>query len=359
MRTLEIRRFALALAFAAVAASAAPPVATSAEPAGAISPAQVTTVVAAAVKALGGYIFPDVGARASARLRARLPDYRKLTDPTALAAAMNADLAEITHDKHVRVSYPNEAPDESSGPPSAAEVRAQHLQELAQNEGFRTVRRYAGNVGYLDFRGFSSDESVGATIAAAMGFIANTDALIIDLRKNGGGDPTAAETLEAYLFPSQQQITSLMWRGADGKVSEIQQYTDAHVSGQLYLDKPVYLLTSSRTFSCAEQFAYDLQNLKRVTIVGQTTGGGANPGGFNWLGEGFNMFVPLGRAYSNVTKTNWEGVGVKPDVATTAEDALLAAYTLAVKSVQSHPHERHLDPQLALVLKDPSKALTP
>lgn len=359
MKNMQIRRAGLTLAAALILSTVMPPLRTTADATATIAPTQVAAVVKAAQKALGGYIFPDIGARAIARLQARLPDYKKMTDPAALVVAMNADLAEITHDKHVRASYPNEAPGEDSGPPTAAELKAAHLEELSRNDGFRTVRRYAGNVGYIDFRGFSPDESVGATIAAAMGFVANTDALIIDLRKNGGGDPSAAETLEAYLFPSQQQITSLMIRGDDGKVSEIQQYTDAHVAGRLYLDKPVYLLTSDHTFSCAEQFAYDLQNLKRVTIVGQTTGGGANPGGFNWLGDGFNLFVPLGRAYSNVTKTNWEGVGVKPDVATTAEDALLSAYTLAVKSVQSHPHERHLDPEIALALKDPAKALTP
>jgi hypothetical protein len=358
MKLLDLCRSQVAVVVALLALTGTTPRPSVAD-SPALSPAQVATVVTAAEKALEGYVFPSVGARAIGRLRARLPDYQKLTGQTELVAAMNADLAEVTHDKHVRVYYPNEAPGRSSGPPTAEDIRAAHLEELSRNEGFRTVRRYAGNVGYIDLRGFSPDESVGSTIAAAMNFVANTNALIIDLRKNGGGDATAAETLEAYFFPTQQQITSLMWRGPDGKVSEIQQYTDAHVAGELYLERPVYLLTSSRTFSCAEQFAYDLRNLKRVTIVGETTGGGANPGGLNWLGEGFSLFVPLGRAYSNVTQTNWEGVGVKPDVASTATEALQTAYTLALEAVKTHPHDRHLDDELAGALHDPGAALTP
>lgn len=321
-----------------------------------MTPAKVDVVVDAAVDALRAYVFPHVGARAIARLKERRAAYERLADPTGLRAAMNADLAEVTHDKHVRVIYPFEAP-QSATSPTAADIRNAHLHALAENAGFGTVRRLPGNVGYLALTGFSSDESVGDTIFASMAFVANTDALIIDLRKNGGGDPTAAETLEAYFFPSQRRITSIMVRNPDGTMSEIQQYTAAHVPGRLYLDKPIYLLTSAYTFSCAEQFAYDLQNLKRVTIVGETTGGGANPGGFASLGEGFGFFVPTGRAYSEVTKANWEGTGVKPDVATDAPSALRAAYLLALQSVKAHPHERHLDPEIDRALGDPMAAL--
>ncbi len=356
MNVSSNRRTALTLVAALLAAILTPISARANAPA--LMPAQVDSIVAAANDALGGYIFPEIGARAIARLKARRSAYELLADPTALKAAMNADLAEITNDKHVRVIYPFEAP-QSSGAPTAADIRNAHAEELADNAGFRSVRRLPGNVGYIAFSGFSPDESTGAVIASAMGFVANTNALIIDLRKNGGGDPTAAETFEAYFFSSQQQMTSLMVRGDDGKVQEIQQYTDAHVPGQLYVDKPIYLLTSAHTFSCAEQFAYDLQNLKRVTIVGETTGGGANPGGVNSLGNNFGLFVPLGRAYSNVTKTNWEHVGVKPDVVTTAPEALQSAYVLALAAVKAHAHERHLDPEIAAALKDPARMLTP
>ncbi|MGD1065268.1 MAG: S41 family peptidase, partial [Vulcanimicrobiaceae bacterium] len=237
-------------------------------------------------------------------------------------------------------------------------LAAQHADELHGNFGFHAVRRLPGNVGYLDFRYFSGDAAVGGAIAAAMTFVANTDALIIDLRHNGGGATTAAQTLEAYFFADQQQLTSLMLRDpATGVVHEQQQYTAATVAGPLYLDKPIYILTGERTFSCAEQFTYDLRNLKRVTIVGQTTGGGANPGDMLPLGSSFALFVPTGRAYSPVTKTNWEGTGIAPDVAVPTADALPRAYVLALDALEKKQRDAELQAEATRAKADPATAL--
>jgi hypothetical protein len=347
MSNLQIRQVALGLALAMATPAIVQPLPTSAQTAS-LSAGQVATVVTAAEKALGGYIFPDVGARAIARLRARLPAYQQSTDPTALVVAMNADLAATTHDKHIRVSYPNDAPAESSGPPSAAEVRAGHLQELAQNEGFRTVRRYAGNVGYLDFRGFSSDESVGATIASAMGFIANTDALIIDLRQNGGGEPSMVALLASYLFSGTVHLNDLAYRLEGSRDYDVTQvWTLPYVPGQRYVDKKVYILTSRRTFSAAEEFTYDLQALKRAIVVGEPTAGGANAGGPYRLGDHFYAAMPRAHSINAVTKTNWEGKGIKPDVEVSEADALKTARRLALQDLL----ENTTDPQAVSSLK--------
>ena len=321
-----------------------------------LTPSQVGGIVGNAEKAFSSYVFPEVAAKAVAMLKQNVSKYEAISDPETFRQTVNTDLLSVTHDKHVRLWYPY---DRAGGDdPSPADEQKEHEQELIDNFGFQTVRRLPGNVGYIDFRYFSSDASLGQTVASVMGFVGNTDALIIDLRKNGGGDPIAAETLEAYFFNQQQQITSLKWRDSKtGKVSEIQQYTAATVPGPLYLKKPIYLLTASRTFSCAEQFTYDLRNLKRVTLVGETTGGGANPGDVQTIGNHFGIFIPEGQAYSPVTKTNWEGAGIAPDISVTSAQALTRAYDEALHYVKDHTKSSDTREEVTSALKDEGKAL--
>ncbi len=320
-----------------------------------LTPVQVDSIMANAEKAFKMYVFPDVATRAVTMLKEKTKGYEAISNPETLRSTVNDDLFAVTRDKHVRLRYPFDPQEEGNDPVDKA---AQHRVELLNNYGFASVRRLPGNVGYVDFNYFSGDPDVGQTIAATMAFLANTDALILDLRHNGGGDPIAAETIEAYFFDSQQPITSLMWRNSKtGATREIQQYTAPTVPGPLYLNKPVYLLTSSHTFSCAEQFTYDLHNLKRVTIVGETTGGGANPGGVHDVGNSFGIFIPEGRAYSPVTKTNWEGTGIAPDVAVAADGALAKAYALALNYVKAHDRNSDIQDEVAHALDNPQKAL--
>lgn len=320
----------------------------------ALTPAQIDTVLQKAEAAFHDYVFPNVAQRAVAMLEKNERRYEGIADPQTFVKTVNADLYEVTHDRHVRIRYPYN-PAMVGGTASEAEM---HSEELRDNYGFQAVRRLPGNVGYIDFRYFSDDAGAGAVIADAMGFVANTRALIIDLRANGGGSPRAAQTLEAYFFPDQQQVTSLMIRDPkSGAVSEMQQYTAATVPGPLYLNKPVYLLTSSHTFSCAEQFVYDLHNLKRVTLVGETTGGGANPGGVKPLAYDMAIFIPTGRAYSPVTKTNWEGSGIAPDVSTPSADALVNGYQVALKTVRKTTSDSDALAAIDKAIADPAKAL--
>lgn len=320
-----------------------------------LTPAQVDTVITGAEKAFHDYVFPEVAAKAVAMLKEREPAYRTITDTDSFVKAINVDLLAITHDKHVTIHYPIDPAMLSDKAPDAAEM---HRQDAFMNYMFFGVRRLPGNVGYIDFRGFSDDADAGRAINAAMSFVADTGALIIDLRKNGGGSPRAAQALEGYFFSEPQQITSLMERDPQtGVTSELQQFTAPSEPGPLYLNKPVYLLTSNHTFSCAEQFTYDLHNLKRVTIVGETTGGGANPGDFEPLGNKFAIFMPTGRAWSPITKTNWEGTGIAPDVSTPAADALGRAYTMALTGLQSKVTDPALLDAYKRLIADPATAL--
>jgi C-terminal processing protease CtpA/Prc len=161
-----------------------------------------------------------------------------------------------------------------------------------------------------------------------MTFLANTDALIFDLRQNGGGDPEMVALISSYLFGDKPvHLNSLYWRKGD-RTEDF--YTKPNLVNKKFGDKDVYVLTSNYTFSGAEEFSYNLKNLKRATIVGETTGGGANPGGMFRLSEHFGAFIPTGRAVSPITKTNWEGTGVEPDVKAPKEQALKIAYLMAL-----------------------------
>src|SRR4029079_14564144 len=183
-----------------------------------------------------------------------------------------------------------------------------------------------------DLRGFQPAQFGAETVVAAMNFVANTDALIVDLRRNGGGDPSMVSLISSYLFGSEPvHLNDLYFRPDD---STRQWWTLQYVPGKRYGDKkPVYVLTSNRTFSAAEEFTYNLKNLKRATIVGETTGGGAHPGGMRRIGEHFGMFIPTGRAINPISKTNWEGTGVKPDVDVPADQALKVAHIAALNVV--------------------------
>jgi C-terminal processing protease CtpA/Prc len=164
-----------------------------------------------------------------------------------------------------------------------------------------------------------------------MSLIANTDALIVDLRKNGGGDPQTVAWMTSYLVDERTHLNSFFFR--EGNKTE-QFWTNDYVPGKKFGGKkPIYVLTAKRTFSGAEEFSYNMKALKRGVIVGETTGGGAHPGESIRLTAHFTMFVPNARAINPITKTNWEGVGVEPDVKVAADDALRIAQILALEKI--------------------------
>lgn len=278
------------------------------------------------------YVFPEVAARVEAALRdpARRAPLDGLTDGVTLAQAMTTLLQAVTGDKHVRLRFSVQPlPDDRPGGPSAAQLAAFKDEQRARNFGVERVERLPGNIGLIELRGFAPAEWAGASVAAAMTLVAHTDALIVDLRRNGGGDPATVALVSSYLFDERTHLNTMHFR--DGNRTE-QFWTQDWVSGPRFGQaKPVYVLTSSRTFSGAEEFSYNLQALKRGTVVGEVTGGGAHPGGDRKVATHFRLFVPGGRAVNPITRTNWEGRGVLPDVAVKADDALRVAQVQALQ----------------------------
>jgi hypothetical protein len=304
-----------------------------------LDPAERTAAVAGVARQIeSGYVDAEVGQRmaAAVRRRAAAGEYSRAADGQELARLLTAHLREVGNALHVAVRFsPEPFPPEPAGRTEPGpEERERFARDLARdNYGFRKVEILSGNVGYIRFDLFAPPEFAGETYAAAMAFVAGTDALIIDLRENGGSiSPDAIPMLATWFFEHPTHLIDLKW---NGEPTARQLWTWAHVPGRRYLEKPVYILTSRRTFSGAEEFAYDLKNLGRATIVGDTTGGGANPGGTRRASDHFGVFVPFGRVTSPVTGTNWEGVGVAPDVAVSPAKALLTARLEAVRALRA------------------------
>jgi len=272
------------------------------------------------------YVFPEKAklVRAAIEARKKRGEYEKLETGHALAKALSAHINEVLKDAHfgVRFSAEKIPEDELQSKPTAAEIERYTARGRVLNGGFERVERLPGNIGYLEVRSFGFLGRGAEAAAAAMSFLAETDALIIDIRRNGGGDPDLVAALCSYFFEEAVHINDIY----DRPKNETRQFwTSPSVPGKRYLGKDVYVLTSKRTGSGAEEFAYDLQTQKRATIIGEKTWGGANPGEFLRLTDHLAAFIPTGRAINPITKTNWEGAGVTPDIAAPADDALRVA----------------------------------
>ena len=293
-----------------------------------------TQVIDGILKRLNdSYVFPEVAKKMEVSIRERVAkkEYDQIVSAKQFAMTLTKDLQAVSNDKHLRVRY-SHSPIPERGPrrEPTAEERDERRRELTRmNHGFAKVERLPGNIGYLEFHNFMDEELGADTVAAAMNFVNGTDSLIIDMRSNGGGNPAMVALVCSYLFGAEPvHLNSLYWR--EGNRTE-EFWTRKEVAGKRYLNKDVYVLTSKRTFSGAEEFTYNLKNLKRATIIGEPTGGGAHPGGGFRISEHFGMFVPTGRAISPITKTNWEGTGVTPDISVPADQALLVARVMALK----------------------------
>lgn len=271
------------------------------------------------------YVDPQA-ARDLARALRRDRSLAAPAEPQALAKRLTAFLRERAADGHFDVTWSEKAltPEDFSEVMAAADIDRFYGPKL--NHGVAKVERLDGNVMLLDLRVFPPPDLAGDVIAAAMTLVAQGDALIIDLRKNGGGMETV-NLVAGYLLPPGAQLSGVYDRPS-GVLTP--QTTAAWSPGRRFgTEKPVYVLIGPRTFSAAEALAYDLQALKRATIVGERSGGGANPFAYRRLTDHFALSLPEQRSVNPITQTNWQGVGVTPDVAAPADRALDVALELA------------------------------
>ncbi|NVJ97105.1 MAG: S41 family peptidase [Alphaproteobacteria bacterium] len=326
----------LALAPAITAATATLPVAAQdqVQPLGEQERADVVTAVSSQLRA--NYVFPETADKMAAAIGEKLNSgsYAGFADPMRFAEQLTEDLRAISHDGHLRVMFnPQQVADmrrmadnPQRGLPQGALERMRR-----DNYGFREVKILDGNVAYINLTGFIGTEFAEETAVAAMNYVSNADALIFDLRQNGGGEPSMIQLLISYLYDEKPvHLNTFYWRPTD---THTETWTHRKVKGKRRPDMDVYVLTSDYTFSAAEEFSYDLKNLRRATLVGETTGGGAHPGGPQVATDRFTVWVPNGRAINPITGTNWEGTGVEPHVKTAATDALDVAHAAALEKL--------------------------
>ena len=275
------------------------------------------------------YVYPDIGKKMSAALHKRNArgEYRSIVYGIDLARMLTKNLQEISHDKHVEVRFSFfVSPAESSAKQSAAEAR----QLATTNCGFEKAEHLRPNIGYVKFNMFADVKICGSTAGAAMTFLADSDALILDLRDNRGGGGGMVEFIASYLFDQRTHLEDIVSRTDDATTET---WTLPSVPGKKFVGKPVFVLTSNHTFSAAESLSYSLKNLKRATLIGETTLGGAHPTDTKPIDDHFSVSVPYARSVNPITKTNWEGTGVEPDVKVAAGEALDIALKLAVDAI--------------------------
>jgi retinol-binding protein 3 len=258
-------------------------------------------------------------------------DYDGISDGDAFAARLTKDLQDVSHDRHLRVDFSPFKMQPRAEPTPEDETRL-HQQMEHDNCAFDKVEILSNNIGYVKFDGFMDASFCGPTVVAAMGFVAHADAIIFDLRQNGGGQPAMVTLIASYLFDKPTHLIDIYNRKED---STTQNWTLSYLPGPRLTKQPVFVLTSKRTFSGAEEFAFDLKNQKRATVVGETTGGGAHPVSGHTVADYFMVGVPFAKSLDPVTKTNWEGTGVEPDVKVPTADALATAEKLAMEKIQA------------------------
>ena len=349
---------ALAVTGSSVAAAQAPAAGTPARIDATVRRAVVDTLAARLIR---HYVDADTGLLIAAKMRARLGAgaYDAITIPGRFAEALTVDLRSINDDRHLNVTYNPESPGATPGPqglqmPSVLPTPTMPSGPPPTGPGPDAARRsnyslgrvdiLPGNVGYMDIRGFSGAQMVIPAIKSALEYLQGTDAIIFDLRRNGGGSPFSVNIIISH-FTTADTIPSLTVKNRSGNQT-FTRYTFATVPGPRRPTVPLYVLTSGATASAGEDFTFVLKNMKRATIVGETTAGaGHNNANLN-LGHGFNASISFTRVVDPKTGAEWERVGVSPDVKVDQAKALDVAHALALETIAA----TETDPRRVTVL---------
>lgn len=287
------------------------------------------------------YIFGDVAKDMERHVKGKLEngEYDNVTSLSEFTEILTRDLREICKDRHLGLRAFETELIERQLNDSVTDERVREMIEEYEydNFAFEKLERLPGNIGYIKFNAFVSSRYGGETAVAAMKFLNHCDAIIFDLRDNGGGSPSMIHLISSYFFEEPQHLNSFYIRHED---RTDQFWTQSHVEGKKMPDIPLFVLTSSRTFSGAEEFAYNLKNMERATIIGETTGGGAHPVETHLFPNlNLGMRVPFGRAINPISGTNWEGTGVEPHIQVPRDEALEVAKLEALKAVRDRTED--------------------
>lgn len=279
------------------------------------------------------YIYPDIAQKMADALLAhkKSGDDDAATDGEVFADLLTKQMRDVSHDRYVMMVYSTVTEPENPPAPSLEDV-SRYRKEMEENNcTFEKVKILEHNIGYLKFNAFPDASICRTTVVAAMASLNHADAIIFDLRDNPGGYANMVALIATYLFDHPTHLNDFYNRGEH---STEQSWTHPPVPGNRLADKPAFVLTSLSTSSAAEGFSYDLKMLKRATLVGETTSGRGHMGMGHRIDDHFTIRVPGMSVVNPISKTNWEGTGVEPDVRVKAADALKTAEKLAERRLQ-------------------------
>jgi hypothetical protein len=282
------------------------------------------------------YVINDKAKEIKLKLMRNYNDglFDKIKDIHIFANEINNVFQEISKDPHLQVYYDKSALNNIISQRNLNQDEINRINQERYNRfremnfGFNKLEIFDGNIGYINILGFCQTDFASDTVIAAMNFIANSNLIIFDLRENGGGEPEAVLFLANYFLEAGILWNTIAWPYR--KTTEEFWTTDQIVDEKM-LDKEIYILISKDTFSAGEDFAYGMKSLGRATLIGETTRGGAHPTGGYTVLDLLVLNIPHGQAINPITKANWEGVGVKPDISIDAELAFDKAYGLALE----------------------------
>lgn len=278
------------------------------------------------------YIFEDVANLLSKKLKSEieLKTFDNLTDKE-FAKSLSSYLTQYGNDLHFNVLY-RPSPKEEEKTINEKELLEKYDSINRQwNYGFEKVTRLDGNIGYIEYTGFpEGNKSAQQILDATMNFVSNTNALIIDLRNNRGGDGKMVELFLSYFFDKKIKLGDSYTR-YNNKTTK--SYTMQKVNGKKYLNKPVYILVNNNTISAAEALAYNLQQNKIAKIIGDKTYGAANPVKVFFIGNKYHLFIPISIEKNSITNTNWEHIGIDADIKISSEKALIKAQIIALENL--------------------------
>lgn len=296
------------------------------------------------------YAFPDIAQKIAPVLQEHLQkgDYDMATTQDAFATRLTDDLVKVSGDLHFYVGVDPKWIAEfraKADPSRKAAIRKEEISRLEEsNFGFDEVARLSGNIGYIRFSYFADPELAFDTAASAMRFVGNTDALIIDLRYNNGGYLEMAQFLASYFFSSEKDQLLFDYNyNEDGKRIDRGQWVLPGLPGKRMVDKPVYILTGSTSFSSAEWFSYTMKKLGRATLIGERTAGGAHPVARKPVNDDFLVQVPIGQIRDPVDHRDFEGAGVQPDIQSPSIRALALAHKLALENLAKDDDARQAE----------------
>ena len=284
-------------------------------------------------KLMESYINLDLAKKMSSEINSNSKKYKSITNPKEFSKVLTKDLQKISKDLHLKVNFePKRIAQNKRVMPKKVKLKREQMMAMKMaeiNYGFTETKVLNGNIGYINLRMFADTKYAKETATAAMNFLSNTNAIIIDLRTNGGGVPNMMQLLSSYFTDKKPVLLSNFYERKTKNKTQL--FTLENINGKRRTNTPLYILTSKRTFSAAEAFTYTLKHLDKAIVVGEKTRGGANRTKRVNINDNFTISIPYIEATHPVTKTNWEGIGVQPDISTSKNDAFIIAYIDAIK----------------------------